>query len=382
MNKKIKMGLEFRFIKFIIISLLVISMLGCEKKEKDETEFVEGKDGLVMSFIPNAPQDKYIVSNTDEPISIAIDVWNKGAHPGPPSDDDPGTLEEEDIFKGGVISISGFDNNIIEIEKKEICIKYDPSDFTCIEKKEVVKNFKSFLEQDVYLPPASPLNPRGGLYTTEFDGNIKVNKIVVDKYEPTILVTACYPYFTHAAPSVCIDPFPFDTRQEKVCNIGGKTLEPQGAPVAITKIEQEASKGKIRFKITIENVGKGDVIWANELVWPSELSGLVPLMALIDRCSPADLGPDPKILDRKDFDKVQLIEVKVANADLLEGGKCTPFMEGTNNIIRLFDGEGLVICTYDVPSDTESAYITPISIKLSYAYRSTISKPISIKKIE
>lgn len=349
MDKKIK--INFRITLAFLLIGIVIFLSGCTKKEKDETDFVRGPDGLVMNFIANAPQDKYVISDVDEPISIAIDVWNKGTHP---RNYDVSGDADTDLFKAlGRISISGFDKGIIGMEN--------------------AKDYKDFKESGVYLPPASPLNPRGGLYTAEFNGNIKANKVIVDKYESTILVTACYPYSTIATPTVCIDPQPFEARQEKVCNIGSQTLKPQGAPIAITKIDQEASRGKIRFKITIENVGKGDVIWENDVD---------KLSSLMDKCSPAG-GTASGILDRKDFDKVRLDEVKIGEVDLLKTGKCTPFAEGTTNIIRLFEGSGFVVCTLDgLDKGPESAYTTPIAIKASYAYRSTISKPISIRKIE
>ena len=346
MRKKIK-----TMFRTALVFLLVIFLFGCAKKDKDETDFVRGPDGLVMSFIENAPQDKYVISDVDESISIAIDVWNKGAHPR--KYDAEGDKETADFKALGRISISGYDKGIISMEKDYI----------------------KFEESDVYLPPASPLNPRGGLYTAEFKGSIKANKIIVDKYEPTILATACYPYSTIATPTVCIDPQPFETRQEKVCTIGSQTLKPQGAPIAVTKIDQEASKGKIRFKITIENIGNGDVIWESDA---GEFG------SLMDKCSPAgDITSGAGILDRKDFDKVRLDEVKIGDVDLLKEEKCTPFAEGTDNIIRLFDGSGFVVCTLDgLDKGPESAYTTPIAIKLIYAYRSTISKPISIRKLE
>ena len=349
-------------LKKILVVVFLLSFLaaGCAKKSGNEGEnFVRGSDGLVMSFVQNAPQDRYVVGSDDEDIAIAIDVWNKGVHP----DENAKALNdvklsEQDLFKVlGRISISGFDKAIVSMGKD--------------------KDFKIFTESDVYLPAASPLNPRGGLYTAEFKGTINANSIIVNKYEPTILVTACYPYFTTAAPTVCIDPYPFDTRQKKVCNIGSQNVELQGAPIAVTKIDEEAASGKIRFKITIENVGKGDVIWSD---------GQFKLSDLIDKCSPAG-DSSKEILNRKDFDKVQLDEVSIAGTDLLKNGKCTPFAEGTSNIVRLFDGKGFVICTLDTGSTEslkgiQSAFTTPISIKLRYAYRSTISKGISIQKID
>ena len=171
---------------------------------------------------------------------------------------------------------------------------------------------------------------------------------------------------TTATSTVCIDPEPFDTKQEKVCAIGSQNVPNQGAPIAVTRIDQEAAGGKIHFKISIKNVGKGEVIWGKDGIDP-----------LLDRCNPNQGGR----LNRKDFDRVQLEKVGIGNVDLFAQGKCAPFADGTNNLVWLFNGEGFVICTYDIPNTIQSAFTTPIEIKLRYAYRSTISKPIQIKKL-
>lgn len=400
----------------LVLLLLAISVAGCDnigktgKKDK-EVEFVRGPEGLVMEFVPNYPQDKFIVSKPKqagegEPISVLIEVRNKGTYPTEGLDlgiykeflvkytsSDPGWLERtiksygsleqlkesgtyaseysdflkiagiKDtkifVFGLGALHLSGFDTSIIQMEKdsngkQKLSQRLGEDDGTPI----------------LYLPAASSVNPLGGVDTAEFDGRIIADNILIDSYNPTILVTACYPYFTKSTPTVCIDPEPFDTRQEKVCNIGSQTVPNQGAPIAVTKIEQEAAAGKIQFKITIRNVGKGDVIWDKD--------GVSKLVPLLSRCNPNEGGR----LGRKDFDRVQLEKVKIGDVDLFDNRKCAPFADGTNNIVRLFEGEGFVICTYDVPDTVQSAYTTPIDIELRYAYRSTISKPIQIKKLE
>ena len=83
-----------------------------------------------------------------------------------------------------------------------------------------------------------------------------------DKYSPEILVTACYRYKTIADPKVCIDPNPFRAVQErKVCEVRDQSLGGgQGAPVAVTKIEEQVGSDKIHFRIFIQNVGDGEVI--------------------------------------------------------------------------------------------------------------------------
>ena|SRR3989338_3630331 len=406
----------------LLVLLLAASVSGCDKivkKEKDSSEFVRGPEGLIMSFVPNYPQDKFIVSKPKqagegEPISVLVEVRNKGTYPPEGVGLESGSiltfekflvkahgqeyvntlkeaygsldaeqvinhkdfglkykdyLKEFDnakaVFGLGAIHLSGFDTSIIQMDKLSQEIGNDKGDFI------------------LYLPAASSVNPLGGIDTAEFDGKIVVDNILIESYNPTILVTACYPYFTKSTPTVCIDPEPFDSRQEKVCAIGSQAVQNQGAPIAVTRIDQEAAAGKIQFKISIKNVGNGDVIW-NE--------SITRLPSLLDACNPNKGGK----LDRKHFDRVQLEKVKIGGIDLMRVddpattdkveaySKCAPFADGTNNLVRLFNGEGFVICTLDVDDlgDIQSAYTTPIDIELRYAYRSTISKPIQIKKLE
>lgn len=319
--------------KILIITLcallLVFSVAGCNKtgEKTDGTNFVGGPDGLVMSFVPNYPPGKIILTSTNEPISIIVEVKNKGTYP-----------PQGDKFSNGAIHLSGFDTSIISITSS-----------------------KSIPEMD--LPAVSNINP-GGTDIAQFDGNINSNSIVVDNYNPTILVTACYPYVTKAVSTVCIDPEPFDTKREKVCSTGNQNLPNQGAPIAVTRIEQESARGKIYFKIAIKNVGRGDVLW-----------GTADGVAVVNRCNP-NQGTK---LERKEFDRVKLKKVKMGDSDRTTN--CAPFIDGTPNRIGLFNGEGFVICSYDVPSTVQSAYTTPIDIELEYVYRSTISMPIQIKSL-
>jgi len=99
----------------------------------------------------------------------------------------------------------------------------------------------------------------------------------------------------------------------------------------------------------------------------------------LNRCSPLGGG----ILDRKDFDRVILESVKIGNVDMLKTGQCSPFADGTDNIVKLFNGEGFIICTLNVRDlgSIQSAYTSPLNIELRYAYRSTISKSIEISKL-
>ena len=353
--------------RVLLVLLLLVFATGCDIIQKEDagqpTDFKRGEAGLEMEFLSNYPGNSYILSEDTEGISVVIEVKNKGTYPENPS------------FGGGEIYISGFDDRIIDMTGLEDSDKEGKT--VEIDQKQL--EGKTNALSGMFLSAASPINPLGGFDTAEFEGEIIAGKITVDEYTPTILATVCYPYATKASPTVCVDPQPFDDKQEKVCNIGSQILSTQGAPVAVTKIEQEASTGKIQFKIHVKNVGGGDVIKTGDSDTLEEDDSTVPTLS---RCSPLGNGS----LHRKDFDRVQLQKVQIGDVDLLKDNKCSPFADGTANsdkLIRLFEGEGFVICTLTVKvlGPVESAYTTPINIELGYNYRSTISKSIKISKL-
>lgn len=317
-NRKIEIKISF-------LVLLLFLVYGCGQRDSGrEGGLATGTDGITLNFLENNPQDSYLVSEDEEQISIILEVRNKGSFP---------RENDDNILSRGQVFISGFDSNIIDMEDTSQRLNRE------------------------FLMGISNINPEGGFDTIEFEGFIFPDNLIVDKYEPTILATLCYPYVTKAGPTVCIDPFPFDEKQEKVCNIGSKKLSSQGAPIAITAIEQEASSSKIQFKISLENAGGGDIIKLNAL----------------ESCNPS-----AGTLERGDFDRIVLTKATVGFTEL----RCGPF-DGGGNIVRLNNGKGFIICSLDRDSyeDSNSAYTTPLNLEFRYGYRITTSKPIKISKI-
>ena len=86
-------------------------------------------------------------------------------------------------------------------------------------------------------------------------------------------------------------------------------------------------------------------------------------------------------MERNDFDRISLESITVGSTDIT--GSCEPFAEEGTHILKLYNNGGFFICSLDKSyyEDEKSAYTTPMSIKLSYSYRSTISKPIEILKL-
>lgn len=290
-----------------------------------------------MNFIQNAPPDRiHVEKGVSEDLNsfeVVLEMRNKGAYPQP----------DEGTFPSGRIYLSGYDPNIISFKESN------------------VQEFNSKA-----LEGKSSINPNGGLDIATFKGSINVDNINVDKYEPTILASACYFYQTVAGPSVCIDPDPYSvTNERKVCEVQDITLSSQGAPIAVTRIDEEAFARKTQFKITVKNIGGGEALRPE---------------AIDSKCSPTG----EKIL-REDIDKVYLKEAKVGSKSL----KCGPFSdaEGGNRResgeVRLINGEGYIVCELsleDYGSEVKTAFITPMTITFQYGYRNSIEKKIQIKR--
>lgn len=320
----------------LVLALLIITA-GCSKKSsiKEPPETRTGTDGIAISYVANNPPSLLVVEEgIDNPIKVVLQINNKGAYPQP----NEGTGLAPEL---GRVYLSGYDQAIIDFPAKYMDISQ-----LAIEGK-------------------SSINPNGGIDFITFDGNIRQEVLNTEKYEPTLLATVCYIYVTVAGPQVCIDPDPYSTiTQKKVCQVQDVTLSSQGAPIAVTTIKEEALARRTQFRITFKNVGQGDVIG--------------DVIKSYEKCNP--FGTEK--LGREDIDKIKVEEVKIADTSL----QCGPFIdgqsEGTNGYVRLINGEGTITCrlSSEQYANTNTAYTTPLKIRLSYLYRNTAERKIQIRK--
>lgn len=326
-------------IKIIVLAVfLVLAVSSCSRNQEVQRSLEEirtGTDGILISFLPNIPPGAIHAESNNLNFDVVVEVKNKGAYP---------EINSPNLKVDGKLYLSGHDKKIITFSPEN----------------------KDLKDNDLSLEGKSPVNVNGGSGLVTFKGTVNIANLNVDKYEPTLLATACYKYFTTAGPAVCIDPDPYSTTSlKKVCEVQDISLSSQGAPVAITRIDEEAFGEKTQFKITIKNVGKGEIIKSDS----------------IEKCNPFGATK----ITREDLDKVKLDEVKIGD-NLLN---CWPFVDGDSikaaaGIVRLVNGEGSVICelgnTQYSGGQSGSAYNTPIKVSLSYAYRTTAEKKLQIKK--
>ncbi|MBI2559391.1 hypothetical protein HYW20_08770 [Candidatus Woesearchaeota archaeon] len=329
---------------FIIFLTLIISISGCSGKKTSQSveELRVGTEGLSMNFLPNNPPDIVHAEQDTDPNSNRFDaileLRNKGAYPELGKGTGVGGLA-----LNGRVYLGGYDPSIV--------VFFDPSPPVAD------LNTKT-------LEGKTSINPNGGVDFVTFKGRVSIDTLNAEKYEPILLATACYSYETIASSSVCIDPNPYSTiKEKKVCEVKGVSLSSQGAPIAITQINEEAFATKTQFRITIKNVGNGEVMRNSVMA--------------DDKCNPFG---DNKV-EREDIDKVYLYGAKIANKEL----QCGPFdgnlVKSSIGYIRLVNSEGSIIC--EMPSSnygSKIAYISPLEIRLGYVYRTTAQKKMLIKR--
>lgn len=304
-----KRGLIVLFIMFILISSVGCQQLGTDQKvkqkEKESAETVyKGTKGLSMSFVKNNPP-KIIYTTT--PLNMLIEIKNEGTS----------------NIAGGRLFLSGIDPKIIRLDRQ----------------------FQTFNVEG-----KSKYNPSGGINIIEFRSQAIYLPGGTDVYKPTILASACYEYQTQASPLVCIDPNPYSVLEKEACTVKNIPMTGgQGAPVAVTNIEEEAVPGKANFIIHVSNQGGGVVI---------DKSGYG-----MQNC--------PHNLRYEDLDTVYY-KVTLSGAS----GDCRPI-----NKIKLVNGKGTIFCSFSLPSGDAPAYQTVLNIELYYGYLSQISQQIEIRSI-
>ena len=243
-----------------------------------------------------------------------VEVKNKGNH----------DLKAQDCF----VHVTGFDRNIISGSF------FGPR--SCAEGVGVLEG------KNLY-------NTEGSSNLIEFQSSINLPLGVPD-YNPTLNFLSCYHYHTIANPSVCVDPLFYQvSAEQKTCRpkdvpMGGG----QGGPVGVTYVGVDMVGNRAIFEINIRNQGTGRV--------------LSPF-ANLNNCGQASI-------EYSDLDRVQY------NVEMTGGGKvnCKP----QDGFVRLSNGQGKIVCTFDIPG--ASAFETPLLIDLDYSYAQSFQRSVRIIK--
>jgi hypothetical protein len=207
----------------------------------------------------------------------------------------------------------------------------------------------------------SSYSPSGGMEVIEFPATILPGTIPpsLEEFRQRVMVTACFDYATHASEMVCIDPEPY-SNVKKACrpqtvSLGGG----QGAPVAVTTIEQRPGRGRTTFVINIKHNKKNAY---------DELFDYFSLY----KCDPAS----GQVVKPTDKNVVYVGYVYLSDFDITMS--CIP-----DQVIRLDQaGNGQITCSIEFPPGmATSAYQAPMEIELWYGYSKTIYKDVIIRRI-
>ena len=286
--------------KKIIVCLLLIGILlslGCNRLKRPDIDYPvsvdyhKGTKGLVIEKVDNLPPDE-IMEGSD--FVIGVELKNKGA---------------VDIQEA-IVTLYGFEGGYVSINNPQYYVD---------------------------IPGSQPGFPEGGYEILNFE--VKNNEIpeVVKTYTAAYTVSAYYRYKTEVASDVCINPnlYSYVKTKETVCEPKEITISGgQGAPVAVTKIEQSFTpyqeKIKANFLITFANKGDGEVAG-----------------------------------------KVHIGDVRLANV---------PISCNQDSVTLKEKEEKSVLCSGEILLSS-GTYIAPLAVDLIYDYISRLDEKVKIRSI-
>lgn len=322
--------------KILIMFFVLIFLIGCkgqkDSRARTEDEIHKGTDGLVMSFLKNAPPPQVYASTEEErsQFNVVVNLENKGAY---------------DIENGYLTLI--LENDYMSIDYWSVA---GEGSFTG--DSQIMFNLEG----------KSLSNPFGGeeIVTVQVNAR-KFPETLSETHTSSILLASCYRYQTNMHKNVCVDTDIYNLRNlDKACEVKDLSLTDQGAPVAVTKVEVEMlpheNEGKVKplFTIYVENKGVGEVIRADE-------------SAISNACSSESLK-----IGENDLNVVYIKAYLSGEEYELE---CNP------KYIKLRNKKGFIRCNLKEGKDKKyGTYKSPLIIELYYGYMQTKSKEVEIRK--
>ena len=212
---------RFLLLQVTLLLLAALLLFGCGAKEDEKMasyNFKQGISELNLNFLSNAPPDK-IYQNSE--FKIVVELANEAAY---------------DI-EDGSIRLVNIDPNYFLIEP--IRQEFEP------------------------LMGRSLVNPAGDKQFIEFLGTAKMLFENAQQYVGNYLVKVKYHSTMEFTDSLCINPNLYEVYDSGCVVEERKTYSGQGAPLAVTEVEEVISPGmdpKVEFRVRLRNQGKGKVL--------------------------------------------------------------------------------------------------------------------------
>lgn len=294
--------------KVLALALIITFLVSCTPKNPEPVlNYRSGKEGIVIGFPKDSPPAKVYRGSK---LNMVLEVRNKGAF--------------SRVGSLGMVYLHGFDPDSIFLSNYNPTSKY----------------------WSIAIPETTAKSPyltEGGYNLIEVPETEGVKVKYGDSTSQKIMATTCYEYQTVATPSVCVVANPTQVLKEKVCTPAPVTMTNQGAPVAVTKVEEEVMENALNFIITVQNVGDGKVINRESLAnCPMQLR----------------------------YEHMNIVNFQVGLSTY--EAKCNP----SDGKVRLIDGKGVIFCRIDV--ELLTSYYAPLNIILNYGYSSSVTKDVQI----
>ena len=294
----------------------------------------EGTDGLTLKFFEGAPPESLLAnvgSNQKTKVNIGIMIENRGVQ-------DLNCSSEQGC---GYFRIDG--GKYIELDETF-----------------KVGTLKQALESSNVnsVIPGKIWSGSGGRVAIETQANLTGPGKTT---RSTIFANVCYQYKTSLSTPICVETAHYSV-ENRVCDLRALSFSSQGAPVAITRIDQDSvidgDEVKPRLGIHVRNVGSGFVIGKED----EELKGA---------CTAG--GDSTEIIGK----------ITVESASL--SGK---EFDCVNKEVFLHGGVGFFYCVLEVLEgegfgrNAANNLVSPFSITLAYGYRNAESKTVNIEVLD
>ena len=311
-------------IKESVVVLLILALLisGCQTQKKDQKSlgiFIGGKAGLEISFIENQPPPKVLDDNQDH-FLITLKLLNKGEY----------TIPSNKV----IASLSGISAEAFSISS--------------LNSKSQVSLEGIFKSGDDVIQ-SSPEELQFDEASYKFDLNAD--------FPTSLRADVCYQYQTKSVSKTCLKRKAVERNTEDKCSINSDKVETElsGAPIKIKDVKQRSSAAnEIKLTFTVVNEGKGEVYSPTTFT---------------DKC-----------IDVSDERNKLLVEVKAPSgkADI----RCSQLQDSNKGIIKLALKEKIINCNIPTSNLQEIAFEEPIEIILSYFYKESIEKQITVLNSE
>ncbi|MBD3209069.1 hypothetical protein GF367_01465 [Candidatus Woesearchaeota archaeon] len=348
----------------ICFSLLVLVLLitGCgDRQQPVETiDYFQGSEGLTMSFLENSPPEKVFAGQS---YLVSVMVENNGAF----------TLPNYD----GVIGAPS------ESLYGTLTLIYDPFYF---EEDGGADRALGSTEKRLFFNGRSAYWPEGESRLVTV-GMLHVKNLTFRTgADARLMVSACYPYETLLSEEVCIDTDPYNRDERvQVCEAEDLSLQDQGAPVAVTKVEFESLPAGLQntlvtaqepltdaegnflgtrlvtreevvtlvkpvFTVIVKNGGGGQVVRARE---PGLMASCIK--------QPRDEGYTSNAVK---------VTGLLGNRELVCNPPMPVFIDDVAETVCMVDSDDVI--------SVASNYLDTLQLRLSYVYQSRISVDVEI----